>query len=124
MIFRVVSIHLIKGNHDVLSNKFYEEANIKVALKKLSIKEFCFTHDIGLECETEGEELFTFSGHVHPGIKVNGTGKQSFMLPCFYFSDTYAVLPAFSLFTGLYKLRPNKKDNVFALVEDQVIKMQ
>ena len=119
-----VSIFLIKGNHDVLTNKFYEEANIKVAKKKLSIKKFCFTHDITSECETDGEELFTFSGHIHPGIKVNGSGRQSFMLPCFYFGDTYAVLPAFSLFTGLYKLRPNKRDNVFALVENQVIKMQ
>ena len=118
-----VSIFLIKGNHDVLTNKFYEEANIKVAGKKLSIKKFCFTHDIAAECDPDGE-LFTFSGHIHPGIKVNGNGKQSFMLPCFYFSDTYAVLPAFSLFTGLYKLRPKKRDNVFALVENQVIKMQ
>ena len=119
-----VSIFLIKGNHDVLTNKLYEEANIKVAGKKLSVKNFCFTHDIASECEMEGEHLFTFSGHIHPGIKVNGSGKQSLMLPCFYFSDNHAVLPAFSLFTGLYKLTPNKRDNVFALVENQVIKMQ
>jgi uncharacterized protein len=119
-----VSIFLIKGNHDVLTNKFYEEADIKVARKKLSIKNFCFAHDIASECETDGEELFTFSGHIHPGIRVHGSGKQSFMLPCFYFSEKYAVLPAFSLFTGLYKLAPKKRDNIFALVENQVIKMQ
>jgi uncharacterized protein len=120
-----VSIFLIKGNHDVLTNKFYEEANIKVARKKLSVNKFCFTHDIAAECEMDdGEDLFTFSGHIHPGIKVNGSGKQSFMLPCFYFSNKHAVLPAFSLFTGLYKLTPKKRDNVFALVENQVIKMQ
>jgi len=120
-----VAIHLIKGNHDVLTNTFYEEANIKVAKKKLSIQKFCFTHDITAECEPDGEEeLFTFSGHIHPGVRVNGSGKQSFMLPCFYFGETYAVLPAFSLFTGLYKLRPHKSDTIFALVEGQVIKMQ
>lgn len=119
-----VSIFLIKGNHDVLTNTFYEEANIKVAGKKLSIKNFCFTHDIASECETDDNELFTFSGHIHPGIKVNGSGKQSFMLPCFYFCNKHAVLPAFSLFTGLYKLTPNKRDTIFALVENQVIKMQ
>jgi DNA ligase-associated metallophosphoesterase len=118
-----LSIFLIKGNHDVLTNKFYEEANITIANKKLSIKKFCFTHDI-TACESAEGELFTFSGHIHPGIKVSGYGRQSFMLPCFYFGDTYAVLPAFSLFTGLDKLRPNKEDNVFALAENQVIKMQ
>ena len=118
-----IDIHLIKGNHDILSNKFYKEANIKVEKKKLSIKNFCFTHNFASECETGKEEFFTFSGHIHPGIKINGNGKQSFMLPCFYFTEKYAVLPAFSMFTGLYKLKPNKKDNVFALVENQVIKM-
>lgn len=119
-----ISIHLIKGNHDVLTNKFYEEANIKVASKKLSIKNFCFMHDIASVCEDDNnKELFTFSGHIHPGIKVNGTGKQSFMLPCFYFGQKHAVMPAFSLFTGLYKLTPKKTDSVFALVENQVIKM-
>ena len=101
MIYLSNHFHLIKGNHDVLTNKFYEEANIKVAKKKLSIKKFCFTHDIAAECEDDGEKLFTFSGHIHPGIKVNGVGKQSFMLPCFYFSDTMqycrlsAYLPAY-----------------------------
>ena len=119
-----VDIYLIKGNHDILSNKFYEEANIKVEKKKLAIKDFCFTHDFASDCEDSDEDIFTFSGHIHPGIKFNGNGKQSFMLPCFYFSDKHAVLPAFSLFTGLYKLRPKKKDKVFALVENQVIKMQ
>ena len=92
--------------------------------KKLSIKNFCFTHDITTHCEDEDEEMFTFSGHVHPGIKVSGVGKQSINLPCFYFTNNHAVLPAFSLFTGLYKLRPKKTDTVFALVEDQVIKME
>ncbi len=117
-----VNVHLIKGNHDILSNKFYEEADIKVEDKKLSVKNFCFTHDYASECEVE-DEMFTFSGHIHPGIKFKGNGRQSFMLPCFYFSEKYAVLPAFSHFTGLYKVRPQKKDRVFALVENQVIKM-
>ena len=120
----ISSIHiiLIKGNHDILSNKFYEEMNIKVEQKKFSINKFCFTHDITSTCEDD-DEAFTFSGHIHPGITFHGNGKQSFMLPCFYFSPKYAVLPAFSHFTGLYKIKPTKKDNVFALIENKVIKM-
>lgn len=120
--FSHIDFHLIKGNHDILSDKLYEAANIKVDKKKLSIKKFCFTHDFASECEKE-KDMFTFSGHIHPGIKFNGNGKQSFMLPCFYFTSKYAVLPAFSHFTGLYKIRPAKKDNVFALIENKVIKM-
>ena len=87
---------------------------------KLIIKDFCFTHDAA-GCD---DKLFTFSGHIHPGIKMNGAGNQSIMLPCFYFGEKYAVLPAFSAFTGLAKIRPSTKDHVFALVENSVIKIQ
>ncbi len=65
----LINIHLIKGNHDILANKFYEDCNIKIEKQKLSLNKFCFTHDITLECETDGEDLFTFSGHIHPGVK-------------------------------------------------------
>ena len=116
-----VELFLIRGNHDILPDTFYMNANIKVENKKLTIKKFCFTHDI-VACEDEESE-FIFSGHIHPGVKLGGPGKQSFMLPCFYFSSKYAVLPAFSMFTGLYNIRPSKKDAVFALIENKVVKM-
>src|SRR6185503_10992278 len=32
-----VNIHLIKGNHDILADKFYEEVNIKIEKKKLTL---------------------------------------------------------------------------------------
>jgi DNA ligase-associated metallophosphoesterase len=119
-----LAIHLIKGNHDVLSTNFYDQANIKIARQRLSVKNFCFTHDIASACDDDNGNEFIFSGHVHPGVKMHGVGKQTLRLPCFYFTDEYAVLPAFSLFTGLYKLRPKKTDNIFALVGNQVLKLQ
>ena len=119
-----VKIILIKGNHDILPNRFYKEAKVETFEKKLAIKNFCFTHDITASCEDENDSLFTFSGHIHPGIRVHGIGRQSLKFPCFYFGKKYAVLPAFSLFTGLSKLTPARTDHVFALVEDKVIKIQ
>ena len=120
-----LEFHLIKGNHDVLSNKFYEEANIIVTKKKLSIKNFCFTHDIETSCDDDDTEdiVFTFSGHVHPGVLMSGIGKQALRFPCFYFSKEYAILPAFSRFTGLSKIKPKSTDKVFALVENKVVKL-
>lgn len=111
---------LIRGNHDILPASFYQKANIEVFENKLTIKNFCFTHDANA-CD---DKLFTFSGHIHPGIKMNGAGNQSVMLPCFYFGKKYAVLPAFSAFTGLAKIRPSTGDHVFALVENSVLKVQ
>jgi DNA ligase-associated metallophosphoesterase len=118
-----IEFYLVRGNHDILSKKFYADANIKVFENKFSIGKFCFTHDIDASCD-DSEKLFTFSGHIHPGIRLNGAGNQSLMLPCFYFGKEYAVLPAFSAFTGLAKIRPAKSDHVFALVENSVIKIQ
>ncbi len=119
-----VEFFLIRGNHDILPNKMYRDANIEVFENKFSLKNFCFTHDISTYCEEPGKDLFTFSGHIHPGIRMNGLGNQSLMLPCFYFGEKYAVLPAFSAFTGLAKIKPLSTDHVFALIENSVIKIQ
>jgi DNA ligase-associated metallophosphoesterase len=118
-----VEFYLIKGNHDILPEEFYKESKIEVFENKFSIKNFCFTHDISSKSDGKKKESFTFSGHIHPGIKVSGLGKQSMMLPCFYFGEKHCVLPAFSHFTGLSKLIPLKTDHVFVLVENRVIKM-
>ena len=118
-----LSVELIKGNHDILTEKYYSKANITTTKGKLSIDKFCFTHDIALTCENEAQ--YTFSGHIHPGIRIDGIGKQTVCLPCFYFGETYAVLPAFSMFTGLSKIKSNnKKDKFFAIVKDQIIKIK
>lgn len=119
-----INFNLIKGNHDILPDNFYADAQIKNYKNFVSIKNFSFTHDItAINDKDNSNKFFTFSGHIHPGIRVNGAGKQSLMLPCFYFTDAYAVLPAFSHFTGLYKMSPKKKDHVFAIIENKVVKM-
>jgi DNA ligase-associated metallophosphoesterase len=119
---RDVSIHLVKGNHDILKKEWYEEAGITVHPKHLSVRKFTFTHNIE-ECET-GEEHYCFSGHIHPSICMSGTGKQSVTLPCFYFKKEYAVLPAFGKFTGTYPVKPSAGDAVFALVENKIMHLQ
>ncbi len=117
-------IRLIKGNHDILTRKFYELAGIEVSDEQWLRSPFCFTHDITLKCNDTGKDNFTFSGHIHPGIKINGIGKQSLRFPCFYFSKDYSVLPAFSRFTGLTSLQTKPSDKVFALIENNVVEIQ
>jgi len=117
-----ISFSLIRGNHDILSKEFYKKASITVFENKLAIKEFCFVHDIKTSCDDE--KLFTFTGHLHPGIKLEGIGKQSMMLPCFYFGKNHAVLPAFTAFTGMAKIKPAKGDQVFALLKNGILPMQ
>jgi uncharacterized protein len=118
-----LNIHLIKGNHDILATKFYEGANIKVSDIHFSENGFCFTHDINDLCEEDGKKSYTFSGHIHPGVTISGGGRQSLSFPCFYFGKDYSVLPAFSLFTGTYRIRPVKGDKVFAITENGIVNL-
>jgi hypothetical protein len=43
------------------------------------------------------------------------------MLPCFYFRNNQAILPAFGSFTGMAKINPQKGESVFAITKDNVI---
>lgn len=119
--FPDLSIRLIKGNHDILRDNWYEEAGIEVINENLLINNFHFIHDITLAASYENGGRsqtalnYSFSGHIHPGIRINGIGKQSLCFPCFYFGETYAVLPAFSRFTGLALIEPEINGHVFAI---------
>ena len=86
--FSGLSIQLIKGNHDILQDSWYEQAELMVHSSSYSLQPFFFTHDISLEIPTpvevvpaksrhlEIESNYIFSGHVHPGILVHGGGRQ------------------------------------------------
>lgn len=113
-------IMLIKGNHDILGASHYAAMDITVHDPCFTEYPFLFCHDPGEEI-TQGEHLFSFTGHIHPGIRISGAGRQSLRFPCFYFTDSCCILPAFSHFTGLVSLKPSANDKVFAIVENKVV---
>lgn len=119
-----VVFNLIKGNHDILKPAWYKEANIEIS-NYLIIHNFAFIHDTAdiTKYEALSKELYFFSGHIHPGITIKGISKQNLRFPCFYFSSNYCVLPAFSEFTGLAKIQPEKKDTIFAIIENSVLQI-
>jgi uncharacterized protein len=122
-----LEINLVKGNHDILKESWYKAAGISVYPSGLNMNGFCFTHD-NLNCFS-GEQAadangkYTISGHIHPGVRISGLGKQSLCLPCFYFGREYAVLPAFSRFTGTALIDPSAGDKIFALVNKEVVEL-
>lgn len=122
--FSSLEVHLTKGNHDILDNKWYEEADIKVHNSLLTIPPFAFAHDLEQDAEECTDDCYLFTGHVHPSVTVKGKGRQSLRMPCFYFTQTYAILPAFSRFTGSYQVRPTAGEDVFGVMEREVISLQ
>ncbi len=120
--FPLLKIHLVRGNHDILHESWYKESKITVHHEKFCVDDFCFCHDACLAEQNKGK--YIFSGHIHPGVKIRGLARQSLSFPCFYFTENYCVLPAFSKFTGLALVKPTNGESVFAIVENDLIKLR
>jgi uncharacterized protein len=127
-----INIKLIRGNHDILEDSWYDKAGIQLSPRTLSLHQFHFVHDISDHLNREegyfenmtSDSSYFFSGHIHPGIRIHGAGKQSLCFPCFYFGKKYAVLPAFSRFTGIAMVHPEDEEGVFAIVNQELIRLQ
>lgn len=110
-------IVLVSGNHDIISPHKFESLGIPIC-QELIMDGFLLTHH-----PEEREGYFNFCGHIHPAIKLKGDGRQTLRLACFFKSNHQLIFPAFGEFTGTHTLKPKKGDEVFAIVEDQVVKI-
>lgn len=121
---RDIQIQLIKGNHDIISDSNYDSLNIKVF--DLSIlNKFMLVHDYDSGENING--LYKICGHIHPGVRIYGKGRQALTLPCFYFGERYGILPAFGRFTGKHIIKPEENDAVFVITdsdgENRIVKI-
>lgn len=115
------SFELILGNHDIMSRLQYKRHAITVHESQLAIGNFLLTHEPLTEVPMH---LYNLSGHIHPGVRLVGAGKQALMLPCFYFGKRGGLLPAFGSFTGLARITPKKSDKVFVIAEGKIMEMK
>ena len=117
-----IEIILVKGNHDILKADWYSKAGIHLEDDCLLINNFLFRHDFA-NCNSDPSS-YLFSGHLHPGVLVRGIAKQSLTFPCFYFTPTFCILPAFSHFTGVALIDPDHDENVFAIVNKAILQLK
>ena len=108
---------LVEGNHDVIPSWKFKSLGLTVAAQ-WEEGPFYFSH-----YPTEKENQFVFCGHVHPGVKLRGSGLQQLKLPCFFQTPQKMILPAFGSFTGLHILKPTPKDCVFVCTQKEVMAM-
>lgn len=121
--FSLLHIDLVKGNHDILEDGWYHDANIIIHEWDLVVNDILFRHEDKKNNNEFPNVTFTFSGHVHPGITLKGKGKQSLKFPCFYFTNDHCILPAFSRFTGTFKVKPKRGDLVYAINGNELLKI-
>jgi DNA ligase-associated metallophosphoesterase len=121
--FAAVEFILVKGNHDIVDENWYNQNNIALAKNFLQINNITFVHHIE-DYKNQQEDEYIISGHIHPAVTIKGLGKQSLRFPCFYFTEKYAVLPAFGKFTGTYTVEPKKNEQAFAVVNNSIVEVK
>lgn len=115
--FPQVDFHLVKGNHDLFRNDWYEKNGLSVC-SDFELAGLRFLHDPSpstVVVQPVTESLPTISGHLHPGVSISGGSRQTLRFPCFYFTENQCILPAFSMFTGIFSIKPNKGEQVFVI---------
>jgi len=110
-------IILVSGNHDIIDPVKYESLGIEVT-PLFEIDSFLLTHH-----PSEVEDGFNFSGHIHPAVRLLGGGRQRLKLACFFKTEKQLILPAFGTFTGKHTLKPKEEDEIFAIVDGEVLNL-
>ncbi|MFK7970971.1 MAG: ligase-associated DNA damage response endonuclease PdeM [Bacteroidia bacterium] len=109
---------LIKGNHDLLTEQDYRDASLEVIPESILLDGLLLRHDPSPHGSEDGYEL---AGHVHPGIRLEGDGRQYLRLPCFAFGHRQGLMPAFGEFTGLHIIDTNRYRNIYAVADGEVL---
>jgi len=111
---QTVAMTLIVGNHDIIPHYQFEDIGFKV-VKELFLDALFLTHH-----PEEKPGFFNICGHLHPGYRLVGMGRQHLKLSCFYKRKYQLILPAFGAFTGLFLIEPQEEEKVYVLSEDLV----
>jgi metallophosphoesterase superfamily enzyme len=129
-----LTFQVIRGNHD---RRFpWPEAwGIEEIGTELRDRKFLFTHDEpaadqdderreGSPSDRNDERSpYLWMGHVHPVVELRGAGDR-LRLPCFVVEENFALLPAFSAFTGGASIGDRAEGKrIFAIADTAVIEV-
>ncbi|MCA6073697.1 ligase-associated DNA damage response endonuclease PdeM [Fulvivirga sedimenti] len=114
-----ISFELVMGNHDIMSRHQYEKHRLKLHDPTLEIGPFLLSHE-----PLEDFEGYNIAGHIHPGVRMFGKGRQRLRFPCFFFGSRQGILPAFGAFTGTHPMKPKEEDQIFIIAENRVIRVK
>ena len=116
--FPKTGFELIGGNHDVLHPMSYTQAGITYHKKELLLGKLRLVHE---PQKSNVNGYYDLCGHVHPGYRLSGRGRQALTLPCFYFGKSAGILPAFGSFTGLYPVQVEESDALYICIGENLV---
>ena len=113
-----LEILLVRGNHDQGAGDPPDEWRFVCVDAPSELAPFVLQHE-----PAESRAGYALGGHIHPAVRLNGLGRQSVQLPCFWFGRRVGVLPAFGGFTGCATVAPRQSDQVFVVVEGEIMQV-
>ena len=101
---------LVRGNHDARAGDPPADWNVRCVDEPYALPPFLACH------KTNAPPTgYALCGHLHPGVRIQGSGEQSARLPCFVLGARRAILPAFGRFTGLAEFEREANERIVAI---------
>ena len=113
-----VHLVLVRGNHDRHAGDPPAELGIECVNSPHRLGSFVLAHH-----PVASDQGYVLAGHVHPGVRLYGAGRQRVRLPCFVFGDEVGILPAFGDFTGFADAEPDDSASVYAIAGGTVVRV-
>jgi len=113
-----LQILLVAGNHDRQAGKPPDEWQIQCVKDRHALPPFYLSHE-----PVESAGGFVLAGHWHPSFRLNDVMGSGVRMPCFYFTEKMAVLPAYGDFTGTHTVVPEPGDRIFLVGIDAVFEV-
>jgi len=114
-----IEMILVEGNHDVKAGPLPAVADVREVKEPHLVGPFALCH-----YPEQCPDGYVLSGHIHPAVVLQGRGRQSLKLPCFWFGKQTGVLPAFGSFTGCARVSPCEGDQVLIIADGRVVPAQ
>lgn len=118
--FPLIEFILTKGNHDLLSDVVFNRSSLRV-VDYLQLDESLLLSHAPLA--NISDQVLNIVGHIHPGVEIQSRGRERFRLPCFYLQNNILTLPAFGRWTGLYIIKKNVDNRLFAIIGNDVVEL-
>lgn len=112
---------LVEGNHDLGSRSRWEEFSIERQVAPHPLGPWILLHDELTERpQATNDHRVYLAGHVHPAVKLSRSG-EVIRLRCFTLHNNCLTLAAFGSFTGAKTLPSRPGQEIFAIVEEEVL---
>ena len=114
--FTQLDVVLVRGNHDRHAGDPGHEWNVRCVDDPHAMRGLSLCH-----APREIKGRYVIAGHVHPAVRLHGRGRDSLRLPCFFFTESYAIMPAFGSFTGMADVAPSAQHRLFVAAGSLVV---